>query len=87
MENRRSIYLRTWRFGVLIGSEILRYKTAEPEEPGMKILKAGIAAAILLGCALALGDVGPKWPTDRYRAFAEAAKKKKLIFLYYTSTT
>ena len=53
----------------------------------MRILKTGLATAVLLCCTLALADVGPKWPTDRYKAFAEAKKKNKLIFLYYTSTT
>jgi len=49
---------------------------------------AGIlaGAAVMAVCAVALA-VGPKWPTDKYKAFAEAKKKKKLLFLYYTSTT
>ena len=53
----------------------------------MNLLKSGIAAAAMLSCALVMADVGPNWPTDRFKAFAEAKKKNKLLFLYYTSTT
>ena len=55
----------------------------------MKAAKIAIVIAILLGfgTVLAQEQVGPNWPTDKYKAFAEAVKKKKLLFLYYTSTT
>ena len=53
----------------------------------MKAARVIVGAVVMMGvCAAALA-VGPKWPTDKYKAFAEARKKKKLLFLYYHSTT
>jgi hypothetical protein len=42
---------------------------------------------VFLGSIGVLYAVGPDWPTDKYKAFAEAKKKKKLLFFYYTSTS
>ena len=54
---------------------------------GSKLAASLVIAGIVVSCLVAHADVGPKWPTDKYKAFAESAKKNKLLFLYYTSTS
>ena len=53
----------------------------------MKLAGTVVAIAVLLGCAFALADEGLKWQTDKYKAFSQSAKKDKLLFLFYTSTS
>lgn len=52
----------------------------------MKAMKVLAGAAVLAVCVAALAS-GPKWPTDKYKAFAESKSKGGLLFLYYHSTT
>jgi hypothetical protein len=46
-----------------------------------------LVGMIVLGFCAAVLAAGPKWPADKYKAFAEAKKKGRLLFLYYHSTT
>lgn len=52
----------------------------------MKASRVAVGVVVMAFCAAVLA-VGPKWPTDKYKAFAEAKKKGRLLFLYYHSTT
>lgn len=52
----------------------------------MKWLRIGVAVAVVAACCLAFADEKIKWQTDKYKAFAEAAKKGKMLFLYYNSS-
>ncbi len=46
-----------------------------------------MVTAVVLGfCAVVLAS-GPKWPVDKYKAFAESRSKGRLLFLYCHSTT
>jgi hypothetical protein len=53
----------------------------------MKVARVLVGAAAVMAVCVAALAAGPKWPTDKYKAFAQAKKKKKLLFLYYHSTT
>lgn len=52
----------------------------------MKASRVAVGVVVMAFCAAVLA-AGPKWPTDKYKAFAEAKKKGRLLFLYYHSTT
>ena len=53
----------------------------------MRAFRIAVGILVLLGLCTSLYGVGPDWPTDKYKAFEEAKKKGKLLFLYYHSTT
>ena len=71
----------------VFNSRVVRIESAETGERKMKIVRWAVLASVVLGTMGVLYAVGPDWPTDRFKAFAEAKKKKKLLFLYYTSTS
>jgi hypothetical protein len=52
----------------------------------MRMLGA-VGVAVVMGLCASVYAAGPDWPTDKYKAFEEAKKKNKLLFLYYHSSS